>query len=405
MQDFLITFLNIVKIIQIKDILDTFLFSTILSIIVYIFLQTKSYKLISGILILVIIYLISQWFNLTIARFLLEEIFKLLPIVLIIIFSKEIKLFFAKIGIPFTAFKLKTSQLNENTNPTQEILDFLEAAKKLKLGAILVFENDNLLDPIIENKIKINADLSKELLLNIFQENSLLHDGAVIINKEKIKYASAILPLSNKEEIWSVHHGTRHRAGLGITEETDALALIVSEKNGAISLANKGEIIFDVDLNKVEEVLKKYYSLKNDFEEKLKINLVRILKFITIFLPIFSLTMVYLVVTNHNKAKIQKFIQASVEFRNLNENLFVTNIKPEFFKITLSGYETDLKNLNENKVKIVIDIKNEDIGKYFINLSPQNIINVPPKVDIINIDPNYIKFEIKPKPKFKNDKN
>jgi uncharacterized protein (TIGR00159 family) len=381
---------------QFKNVFDILLFSVFLSFIIYIFLQTRSYGLLGGILILVFVYFLSDWFDLSITKFFFQEIFKILPIILIIIFHREIRLFLAKIGFLLTKFRL--SRFLKEEVIINEILEFLKESQKQKIGSILVFERSEPLEQHLTHKTKINADLSKDLLLSIFEKNSPLHDGAVIIKNNKIKYASSILPISNQALI-SPQKGTRHKAGLGITEESDALAIIVSEETGSISIAFHGKIKFDVSIEEAQKNLEKYFNppVQNSLASLLNINIYSTLRFLIIFLTIFFLTAIYWITENYAQVKIQKIIEVPVEFKNLNDNFVLKGVEPLRFKITLSGYKNDLGNLDENNVKAIINLDNFEIGKYILDINQKDIVNIPKNIEVLNIEPKKIKFFIEQK--------
>ena len=135
-----------------------------------------------------------------------------------------------------------------------------------KIGALLVFENKTGLNEVIETGTRINSDISSELLINIFIPNTPLHDGAVIIRKDKIVAASCFLPMSDSQTV-SKELGTRHRAALGMSERSDSLSIIVSEETGTISVADKGELKRYVDIETLKEILFRFYNVDWDDEK------------------------------------------------------------------------------------------------------------------------------------------
>jgi diadenylate cyclase len=273
--------LFLLKTIQIKDILDIFIVATFLSFVIYIFLQTRSYKLVVGIIILAIVYFLSNWLNLVITKSFFQEIFKILPIVLIIVFHKEIRLFLIRIGFLFD--RVNRFRFLKGEKIINELLEFFKESQRLKIGNILVFENYTPLESYLRQKTEINADLSSELLLTIFNKNAPLHDGAVIIKKDKIKYAAAILPLAEEQPSLNLKKGTRHRAALGITEESDSFAIVVSEEDGTISLAEKGEIKFNLSLDEIKKILEKYYYQGKEGSIQIYFDFSFVIKFLVIF--------------------------------------------------------------------------------------------------------------------------
>jgi diadenylate cyclase len=136
----------------------------------------------------------------------------------------------------------------------EEVIESVEKLSNRKIGALIVWQRDANLDYYIDSGIPLDSQLSQELILTIFQPNTLLHDGAIIIRNGRIVAASCLLPLSKNPE-WEKSLGTRHRAAIGLTEETDAVVTIVSEENGSTSLAVNGNIIRHLDIATLDRML------------------------------------------------------------------------------------------------------------------------------------------------------
>src|SRR6185503_8992057 len=144
---------------------------------------------------------------------------------------------------------------------TDEILLAISSLARDKVGALIVLERDAGLRTFVESGVRLDAHVSRDLLLSIFMPGTALHDGAVIIQKDRIAAAACFLPLSVRPEV-TTRLGTRHRAGLGITEESDAMALIVSEETGAISIASAGEIEQGVTIERAEFRVRRHFGVK-----------------------------------------------------------------------------------------------------------------------------------------------
>ncbi|GIW66761.1 MAG: hypothetical protein KatS3mg095_0659 [Candidatus Parcubacteria bacterium] len=268
-----------------------------------------------------------------------------------------------------------------------------------KIGAILVFENNDNLKPYIQNEIRLNSDLSYPLLISIFNKESPLHDGAVIIDKNKLKYASAHLPLG-EEYSNAIKRGTRHRAGTVITSETDAFSIIVSEETGKISLAEKGNLKYDIS---IDEIIKKLNFYFNNSPNKIKeiifkkTNYKSIIKLFLIIFFSLIITSGFWIQNNLSKAKIQKIIEIPIEFKNLKDELIITSPSTLKAKITISAAEPELKFFDETKTKMTVDLTDFDNGIYNISLIKENISNIPKTIEVINIEPKLIRFKLIPK--------
>ncbi len=182
--------------------------------------------------------IISDWAEFEVLSWLLDTLWSMVAIMLIVIFQPELRRAFAQLGST-TSF---TSDRKEKKKETlNEVVIAVENMAKTKTGALIVFERQIKMDSIINSSVSLNAKLNSLLIESIFFHNSPLHDGAIIIKKDTISAGHAILPLSQDQTLIRTL-GTRHRAAIGITEETDAVALVVSEETGSISIACRGRL-------------------------------------------------------------------------------------------------------------------------------------------------------------------
>ncbi len=197
----------------------------------------------------------------------LEQFFSIGILILIIIFQPEIRRFLLLIGNNtlrgrFRVFErwIKDGNVNvESSDSTHSVVvDAMQAMSKQNTGALIVLTKSDV-NQITDTGTKISADLSADLLQNIFFKNAPLHDGAVILKGDKIIAASTILPLSENPDLAS-DLGLRHRAALGVTENTDMIALIVSEENGKISYAKNGRLFRNVSSDEIKHIIKEYYK-------------------------------------------------------------------------------------------------------------------------------------------------
>ena len=216
---------------------------------------SRAWQLIKGIAFLVIATLLSKVLNLYILNFILSMIMDWGVILIIIIFQPEIRRALEQLGgtNKFSRFFGFDKDIVTRTKEDiyKVVIAVFELAKS-HTGALIVMERDIKLNDIIATGIPMNSEVSPQLLVNIFVPNTPLHDGAVVISENKISAAACMLPLASDQDI-AKELGTRHRAGIGISKESDALAIIVSEETGKISIAKDGTLIADVR----EDVLKK----------------------------------------------------------------------------------------------------------------------------------------------------
>lgn len=196
-----------------------------------------------GVIVLAVIYGVSQLLGLQLLSVILGSVAPYAPFAFIVMFQSEIRRLLARIGRrQWWSFggSLQRREL------TEELVFALNTLSEQKTGALVVLERDIGLRTFIESGVRLEAYLSRDLLLSIFNTSSVLHDGAVIVQRDRIAAAACFLPLSVRPVV-ARKLGTRHRAAIGITEETDCLSLVVSEESGRISVAAFGEIEFNVN--------------------------------------------------------------------------------------------------------------------------------------------------------------
>lgn len=254
----------------IKDVID------ICMVWVGIYFILKSIKnnvkftmLFKGIIIICVIKVLSDVFDLTAIGLLLEYVVMWGPLALVIIFQPEIRTVLEQLGRSQLLGRHKVLSVSERERIVYEIGLALEYLKKHRIGALIVIERDNSLAEYIDRSKRIYAEISNELLVSIFFPDNPLHDGGVIIQGDKITSAGAVFP-TTVEMKFSKRLGTRHRAAIGISEETDAIAIIVSEETGRVSIAIKGELKYNLSLEEskmmILEELKPKKTAEFDYE-------------------------------------------------------------------------------------------------------------------------------------------
>ena len=219
---------------------------------------TRAAHVLAGIGVLLLVYLLSIWAGLELLRSMLANLVPYTAIALIVLFQSEIRRTLARLGRRRWLGLRGDLQRRESHD---EILLALSRFSQQKIGALIVIERDTGLRTFTESGVALDAYLSRDLLLSIFQPGGTLHDGAVIVQKDRVPAAACFLPLSMNPAVVR-KLGTRHRAAIGITEEADCMALVVSEETGRLSVAAFGEIELDVTLSRIEERLAKHFGRK-----------------------------------------------------------------------------------------------------------------------------------------------
>jgi len=235
--------------------------------------NVKMVLILKGVVLILAIKLASNLLNLYTVGLLLEYVIAWGPLAIIVIFQPEIRGVLESIGRSQLLGRHKILTVDERERVVYEIMDAVEYLKRGRIGALIVIERDVTLQEYIEPATKIYADLSGSLLQTVFFPNNPLHDGGVIVQGDRITCAGAVFKTSMDQSI-SKRLGTRHRAALGIAEETDAIALVVSEETGRISVAVDGELRYNLTLDEfrmtlVDELKPKaemFYEADNDEE-------------------------------------------------------------------------------------------------------------------------------------------
>ena len=216
---------------------------------------TRAGHILIGILTMVAIYAFAVWADLAALRSLLSYIVPYTAIAVIILFQSEIRRTLARIGR-----KRWFGRGFKRPESIDEILLALSKLSQEKVGALIVLERDIGLRTFIESGVHLDAEISADLLLAIFRPGGALHDGSVIIQKDRISSGACFLPLTTNPAV-PAHFGTRHRAAIGITEESDCLSLVVSEETGDMSVAAFGEMHRGLSLREVDERVNAHFGV------------------------------------------------------------------------------------------------------------------------------------------------
>lgn len=234
--------------------------------------NVKLSLLFKGILLIIILKFVADKLNLVTVGLLLEYVIMWGPLALIIIFQPEIRTILEQLGRTQLLGRHKTLTVDEREKLVYQVIQALDYLRKAKIGGLIVLERDVSLQDYISKSIDLYADISSELLISIFFPNNPLHDGGVIIQGDKISCAGAVFPTSNSSKI-NKRLGTRHRAALGIAEETDAIAVVVSEETGRISIAVKGELYYNLTIDDarillIDELRPKTPDYEEEYDEE-----------------------------------------------------------------------------------------------------------------------------------------
>ncbi len=256
--------LNVLRTFKIWDFVDIVIIAYLLYRVLLFASNTRAGQLIKGIFILFVMYIAAAALELKITSYLLEQFFSFGIIAVLVVFQPELRHALESMGksklSSLTFLNFNTEKFDDETvikNCITKIVDGVTELSKHDVGALIVFERETKLGEIISTGTIVNAEPSKEIIGNIFFHNAPLHDGATIIRNGRIYAAGCFLPLSQNYDISNML-GTRHRAALGISENSDAVAVVVSEETGKISMAVNGKLMRELDPVYLKQKLEEY---------------------------------------------------------------------------------------------------------------------------------------------------
>jgi len=266
------SFLNYVSFIKFTDIIDILIVAYIIYHALVLIRDTRAIQLLKGIVIIIIVLQISYWADLHALNYIIGNTMQVGVLAVLILFQPELRRALEQMGRSSIGKWFNFDQ-NANLVKTKMIGELARASDdlaKTKTGALIVVERETRIGEIVATGTVLDADISAELLENIFVPNTPLHDGAVVIREGKILAAGCFLPLSQNPNL-SKELGTRHRAGLGISEESDSVVVVVSEETGRISLAIDGDLTVGLSNESLVKLLTKH--LEPERQKKFKKNI------------------------------------------------------------------------------------------------------------------------------------
>ena len=247
----------------VADILDICLIAFILYNGIKLIRETRAFQLVKGLILLGAVYLIISLIGMQASSYVFRLVFQNIFIVLIILFQQEIRQVIEKVGtskITSLSLFLKGNNTERHEVVSNAIIEIGKAVQQMsdaKTGALIVMEKEQLLGDVIKTGTAVDAQISHELIGNIFYPKSPLHDGAAVVRSGRLLCAGCVLPLTKNSDI-SSELGTRHRAALGMSEQSDAIVVVISEETGIISIALNGELIRNLTEFELRERLMEY---------------------------------------------------------------------------------------------------------------------------------------------------
>ena len=264
--------LSVFSTFRFADFLDIVVVALIIYLCVRIIRETRAMQLAKGIVFIALVYFVVNLLNMEAATAIFKTIFNNIILIVVILFAPEIRNILEQIGKGTARKNFKTIVHPGVAVELAGIQDCIESTiqacsdlSDTRTGALIVFENDTLLGNVIDSGTMLNARPSKALIKNVFYPKTPLHDGAMVIRNGKILAAGCILPLTKKQ--LNTRFGTRHRAAVGLTEESDAIVIVVSEETGSISVARNGVLTSDISDGELRDILMSTFIPSGSFSD------------------------------------------------------------------------------------------------------------------------------------------
>jgi uncharacterized protein (TIGR00159 family) len=383
---------------RMKDLLNLFRWQDALDILIltYIFYRLylwlrkkKALRMVLAILALPLFYIFAQWIDLPLSVWGLQNLWPVIIIVLVVIFQQEIREVLGNISLPSFFFGRPEGLSSKIIDKIAEAV--FQMAQR-KMGGLIVLQRGDNLDELIREKTLLDAEINEDILISIFNSQSPLHDGAVIIQGGRIRYAAALLPLSKSTSL-PKEWGTRHRAGIGITEVSDGECIIISEERGEVLLASKGKVEKKDGKEDLKENLADLTPM-GDTKDKERTWPKKILKDIPIkvlFLLLVCLLWIFVIGIRQGEVSFN----IPVEYYSIPQNLEIVGEPPKEVNARLKGSQRLLSSTKPDQIRVRIDLSNAHKGINQISLAEANI-TTRPGITITSFYPRNIRLQLSP---------
>jgi uncharacterized protein (TIGR00159 family) len=352
-----------------QDVIDI-LFMSVVAYKLYTWFQgTRAFKAFLGLMALGILYLVARTFGLFLTTRVFQILWQVFVILLIVLFQSEIR------------------EVLEKVNPTTFLLDrrsgsgarFVEAIlgaafelARENLGALIVVERQDRVTRLMKEGVHLDGEVSREILTSIFQKTSPVHDGAAIIRSGRLSVVGSYLPLTDREGL-PQHFGTRHRAAIGLTERSDALAVVVSEESRSVSVAQGGRIETLSDPLALKEILEQEMGIE---EKKKKSAFVHLREWLTTSWKTKAIAFVVVIlawVLFVGGRPVDMGLTAALKYRNIPESLIVKEGGPDEVFIKVEGPRREIRDLKSRDVSVIIDLSEAKPGDNAIEISKGSV--------------------------------
>jgi len=373
------------------NFLDIFIIALLIYITIKLLRETHSISVVAGVLMLLGFYGLALLFDLPLTSLVLRSFFGVFLIIIAIIFQRELRRFFSTFGFLGVARRfMPPSEMVMKT-----VSHSVGRMASEKIGALIIFPGREQINRHLEGGNRLNGEISEPLLLSIFDKTSPGHDGATIIESNRIRKFAVHLPLA--EQIEKVRHlGLRHRAALGLSERSDAFIIVVSEERGVISVVQNGKIMQMQDEAELRRRLLEFY--KEKFPQLNLFNLSRwFVKNVLLLTISFIIALGIFSVVNSRFALVQRNFVVTPEFSNIPAEIIINDVSPQEVILTLKGRGSDFDVFKPESLRVLVDVgalfNITKAGWHRVSITDKEIES-PFNLSVIKIDPLSIRVQI-----------
>jgi len=374
-------FLIFLQSIRWQDVVDITLNSYILFRCYVIFRITNAFRILIGLALLWIFQRLAVSIGLIVTSWVIQGITAVAALIIIVVFRNEIRSVFQIKNIKTLFWGLPQQPFH---TPVQIIADSVMDLARKRIGALIVFPGKEDINEKIQNGILWDGAISKEMITSIFWEDNPVHDGAIIIEGDRIHEVGVILPLSHRQELPS-YYGTRHRAAVGLAESTDSLIVVVSEERGTIQVVKGSEITPVLKKDDLEKHLQQHLGLvvKDPSGQKKEKTELRIAALVSVIL----ITSVWLSITRGMDSLVT--FEIPIEYMNRNPVMEILDASVNSVKIQLGGSGPLMRTLRPDHVRVKIDLGKSVVGQNIYTITNENI-SLPPGIILKSFDPAVV---------------
>ncbi|MBJ6801745.1 diadenylate cyclase CdaA [Geomonas propionica] len=373
-----------------QDIADILIMTFLLYQLYSWFKNSKALQVVLGLLFLGVIYFVTKSLGLFMTSWILQELGTVLLVLLIVVFQSEIRQALYRLSLLRNLFEHQESAVR------LDLLEFSSTVFSLasqRIGALVVFQREELLDDLILHGVPMDSLVSGSLVTSIFMPGSPLHDGAVLVKDGRVALASCHLPLSVSADV-PQHLGTRHRAALGLSERSDAVIVVVSEERGQVSLSRQGELEVMASQAQLHECLTSLLQPLSREEQRVGV----FKRLFSNFWPkvaIFCVVVASWLLITYRQGEILT-VTAPVTFHNLPDNLTLTRSFPDEVDLQLKSFSNLVASPKNLDIVVDLDLSKAKEGNNNIQIS-KDLIRLPPGVVVVNLDRSLVRVVVEKK--------